>query len=113
MVFNREWYVGFGIEDGLLYRVLEAVPEKIFAKFRWKNPDLIYIGKYGIIIIEVDGSVHDRKVQKTLDRNELYINAGIKLIVLNLANIKEINKTIFQVLDCEITKIMGGQCAEH
>jgi len=66
--------------------------------------------KFGIIVIEVDGGVHDRKVQKTLDRNELYISAGIKLIVLNIADIKFANKTIFEVIDTEMTRVT---CAKH
>ena len=41
-----------------------------------KNIDLVCIDKdFGIIIVELDGAVHDLKVQKTLDRNSLYIEA--------------------------------------
>jgi very-short-patch-repair endonuclease len=99
------------LEDSLLYRVLEKVPTNISRKFRWKNPDLICVhNKFGIIVIEVDGAVHDRKVQKTLDRNELYISSGIKLIVLNIADIKFTNKTIFEVIDSEMTRVT---CAKH
>ena len=90
---------------------MENVPHSISRKFRWKNPDLMCVNnKFGIIVIEVDGAVHDRKVQKTLDRNELYISAGIKLIVLNIADIKFANKTIFEVIETEMTRVT---CAKH
>ena len=104
--FNREWYVGFGKEDGLIYRILESISYKEKDKFRWKNPDLLCISnKNGIIIIEVDGAAHDRKTEKTRERNELYINSGVKFIVLNLADIKEREQTLFEALDIEMTKI--------
>ena len=106
LVFNREWYVGFGKEDGLIYRILESISYKEKDKFRWKNPDLLCISnKNGIIIIEVDGAAHDRKTEKTRERNELYINSGVKFIVLNLADIKEREQTLFEALDIEMTKI--------
>ena len=104
--FNREWYVGFGKEDGLIYRILESISYKEKDKFRWKNPDLLCISnKNGIIIIEVDGAAHDRKTEKTRERNELYINSGVKFIVLNLADIKEREQTIYEALDDNMTKI--------
>ena len=108
--FKREWYLGFTQEDRLTM-IMECVPKG--TQFKWKNPDLLYIGKFGMIIIEVDGAVHDRKVLDTWKRNELYISNGIKLIVLNLASIKASGKTLFQTLDCDLDRILGGLCAKH
>jgi very-short-patch-repair endonuclease len=63
--------------------------------------------EFGIIIIELDGAVHDRKVQKTVERNVLFRGAGIKLIVLNIADIKEFGETLKDHLSQEMKKIVG------
>lgn len=107
--FNREWYVGFGKEDGLIYRILEDVKINEKDKFRWKNPDLLCVhNKFGIIVIEIDGSTHDHKTEKTRERNELYINSGVKFIVLNIADIKIRNQTLYSALDSEMYRVSGG-----
>ena len=110
MDFKREWYVGFDREYGNLCRISESVGKKELERFRWKNPDLLCIDKqYGIIIVELDGAIHDRKVQKTIERNELFRGAGIKLVVLNIADIKESGKTIIEKLEVEMSKIFKGK----
>lgn len=106
MNFKREWYVGFDKEYGHLCRISESVGRQELERFKWKNPDLLCIDKqYGIIIVELDGAIHDRKVQKTIQRNELFRGAGIKLIVLNIADIKECGKTIIGNLESEMLKL--------
>jgi hypothetical protein len=112
MEFKREWYVGFDKEYGYLCRIAEQVGRKEQQRFRWKNPDLLCLDrKYGLIIVELDGSIHDRKVAKTEERNELFRGAGIKLIVLNIADIRESGQTILERLECEMLKLIGnGQC---
>ena len=110
MDFKREWYVGFDREYGNLYRISESVGKQELEKFRWKNPDLLCIDRqYGVIIVELDGAIHDRKVQKTIERNELFRGAGIKLIVLNIADIKESRKTIIEQLEIEMSKLFKGK----
>ena len=110
--FYREWYVGFDKEYGNLLRITDKVGKNESRRFRWKNPDLLSFGsKYGVIIVELDGSVHDRKVAKTEERNELFRGAGIKLIVLNISDIKASEQTIEKRLECEMLKLIGnGQC---
>jgi len=112
MDFKREWYVGFEQEQNYLCRIAEEVGRNESRKFIWKNPDLLCIDrKYGLIIIELDGAVHDRKVRKTQERNKLFTGAGIKLIVLNISDIKESGKTIKEACECEMLKLIGhGQC---
>ena len=112
MDFKREWYVGFEQEQNYLCRIGEEVGRNESRKFIWKNPDLLCIDrKYGLIIIELDGAVHDRKVRKTQERNKLFTGAGIKLIVLNISDIKESGKTIKEACECEMLKLIGhGQC---
>ena len=110
MVFKREWYLGFDTNDRII-AIIDKVPKG--TKYKWKNPDLLYIGKEGLIIIEVDGKVHDRKMLKTWERNDLYKDAGAKLIVLNIEEIKSSGKSIYKTLDCRMREILGGDCAEH
>jgi hypothetical protein len=108
MNFKREWYVGFDREYGHLCRISESVGRQELERFKWKNPDLLCIDKqYGIIIVELDGAIHDRKVQKTIQRNELFRGAGIKLIVLNIADIKECKETIIGKLESEMLELIG------
>ena len=109
MDFKREWYVGFDKEYGNLCRISESVGRKELERFRWKNPDLLCVDKeYGIIIVELDGSIHDRKVQKTIERNELFRGAGIKLVVLNIADIKESGETIINSLETNMLDLIHG-----
>lgn len=106
--FKREWYVGFDREYGNLCRIAESIGKAELQRFKWKNPDLLCVSnEFGIIIIELDGAVHDRKVQKTVERNVLFRGAGIKLIVLNIADIKEFGETLKDHLSQEMKKIVG------
>ena len=110
MDFKREWYVGFDREYGNLYRISESVGRQELERFRWKNPDLLCVDKqHGVIIVELDGAIHDRKVQKTLERNELFRGAGIKLVVLNIADIKEVGETIIGRLESDMMDLIHGQ----
>ena len=74
-----------------------------------KNPDLTWIDKYGMWIIEVDGAVHDRKVEKTNQRNELFRSNNIKLIVVNLAELKELELDIYDYIDSEIWRLIKNE----
>lgn len=106
--FKREWYVGFDKEHGNLCRIAESVGKTELQRFKWKNPDLLCVSdQFGIIIVELDGAIHDRKVQKTVERNVLFRGAGIKLVVLNIADIKEFGETIQDHLAQEMKKIVG------
>jgi very-short-patch-repair endonuclease len=74
-----------------------------------KNPDLTWIDKYGMWIVEVDGAVHDRKVEKTNQRNELFRSNNIKLIVVNLAELKELELDIYDYIDNEILRLIKNE----
>ena len=107
MDFKREWYVGFDKEYGNLYRISESVGKQELSEFKWKNPDLLcFDNQHGIIIVELDGAIHDRKVQKTIERNELFRGAGIKLVVLNIADIKEVGETIIGRLESDMMDLI-------
>jgi len=60
---------------------------------------------YSVSPKEIDGKVHDRRVSQTESRNQLYKEAGIKLIVLSLSNIKERRKTVEEYLDWKMMKL--------
>ncbi|MFQ5786882.1 MAG: hypothetical protein ACE5H1_02795, partial [Thermodesulfobacteriota bacterium] len=88
-------------ELGSLDFIKETVDYKMADKYRGRIrcPDLLFIHKdYGVFVIEVDGEIHDVKVEKTRERNAQYLLAGIKLIVLNLAEIQEDKMTITDYL---------------
>ena len=48
MVFKREWYLGFDTNDRII-AIIDKVPKG--TKYKWKNPDLLYIGKEGLMIL--------------------------------------------------------------
>ena len=104
---KREPYLIFGHDDKLK-SITDTVKRNQTIKdvTTIKNPDLLWIDKYGMWIIEVDGAVHDRKVEKTIKRNELFRKNHIKLIVVNLADLKETNQNIYNYIDAEILRII-------
>ena len=109
MEFRREWYVGFNKLDGRIERILREVGNDIAKEYWWRNPDLLCIDKRrGLIIIEVDGSIHDRELVKTQRRNSQYQQAGVHLIVLNIRDIKAKGIKITDQLDWEMNKLLNG-----
>ena len=102
-----EWYLLFDKEKERFHKWCEGVTKVEAKEFIVKNPDIIMWYKTcGLIVIEVDGAVHDRKVAKTVERNRLYRDAHLKLIVINLADLKEYNKTIEEYLDQELERFL-------
>lgn len=109
MDFVREWYIGFKNEK--VGCILDKVYKGMGKRYVWRNPDLLCIHpKFGLIIIELDGKIHDINSEKTSKRNQLYRNSGIHLIVLNEADIKSRDQTIEEALDCEM---MNGFTWDH
>ena len=49
------------------------------------------------------------RYKKTLERNELFRGAGIKLVVLNIADIKEVGETIIGRLESDMMDLIHGQ----
>jgi len=107
MNFRREWFVGFDKETGTVRRIAESVAYSEVNSFKWRNPDLLYLSKSrGLIVIEIDGSIHDKKTDKTSRRNEQYVAGHIKLIVINLANVRATNRTLEEVIDWKMEKLL-------
>lgn len=104
----REPYLIFK-NDRLLCILEKLKTSQVDKSYQIKNPDLLWIDKYGTWIIEVDGSVHDRKVEKTNQRNELFLKNHIKLIVVNLSNIKYLKIDINHYIDDKISELINGR----
>ena len=102
---KREAYLIFNIDNKLI-KIKDYVTKADLNDCTAKNPDLTWIDKYGMWIIEVDAAVHDRKVEKTIQRNELFRSNNIKLIVINLADLKELQLDIYDYIDKEILRLI-------
>ena len=114
MDFKREWYVGFDKEYGYVCRITEQVGTNELRRFEWRNPDLLCIDKkIGLVIVELDGAVHDRKTERTERRNKLFRRAGIKLVVLNISNIKESGRSINEEAECQMMDLRGCGCNQE
>jgi hypothetical protein len=95
---EREWYIFIAKTNGEYGGFSSTVGEKAHISYKIKNPDLILIDKHSQtlkLVIEIDGSVHDRKFLKTEQRNEVYFMAGIPLLVIDKADIET---TIFDLV---------------
>jgi len=99
---KREWYLCF--EDEHLIKWTENPTKEDVKQYKIRNPDLLlWSKKFGLLVIEVDGAVHDRKVSKTLERNDQYRKANIKFIVANLADLKFQKQNINDYIDEQIS----------
>ena len=105
---KREAYLIFNIDNKLI-KIKDYVTKADLNDCTAKNRDLTWIDKYGMWIIEVDGAVHDRKVEKTMQRNELFRSNNIKLIVVNLAELKELELDIYDYIDNEILRLIKNE----
>lgn len=103
-VVKREHYIFFDKMSGKYMGYDSTVPNN--CKYKVRNPDLILCDKEGNIrkIIEIDGSVHDKKFFDTEQRNEEYFMANLPLVVVSKLDIKT---NIFDLVD---DKIMESIC---
>ena len=101
----REPYLLFNTNDKLK-KIKDHVTRTDLNDHYPKNPDLLWVDKYGMWILESDGSAHDYKTEKTRKRNELFRDNGINLIVCNLADLKETNQNLYNYIDVEILRII-------
>ena len=116
----REWYLIFDKHNEELQKIVGYVNKDDLGEYYTnedgyeeykitnfaRNPDLMWADKYGLWVIEVDGAVHDVKVKQTNERNELYLRNHIKLIVVNLADLKETKQNIFKYIDKQIARLI-------
>ena len=78
-------------------------PSDILQKARIRQPDIVILGDNGIkLIIEIDGTFHYNGAgkEKTKERNNMYRNAGLKFIVINIKDDTKNNcEKMFKILD--------------
>lgn len=103
---KREPYLLFNLEDELI-SIKDSVSLVASPVFKVRNPDLLWIDKYGMWIIEIDGMVHLRNSEKTEKRNKLYLKNNIKLIVVSLYELPK-NTNVYNFIDEEIKRIRNG-----
>jgi hypothetical protein len=100
-----EWYVFFDRMTGEYVKYVKAVMEN--TKYKIRNPDLILFNKETkklVMVIEIDGSVHDVHFLDTQNRNEEYFYAGIPLITVTKS---EIDTTIFDYITRKLDERLG------
>mgnify|MGYP003147517045 CR=1 FL=1 len=101
---EREWYILFDKMTGEYIGYQETFNGNI--KYKPRNPDLILIDKKTkniVLIIEIDGGVHDKKFADTEQRNEEYFLAGLPLLTINKL---EIETTIFDLVDKKVREYL-------
>lgn len=101
---EREWYILFNKMTGEYVSYQETFNGNI--KYKPRNPDLILIDKNTnkiVLIIEIDGGVHDKKFADTEERNEEYVMARLPLLTINKL---EIETTIFDLVDKKVREYL-------
>jgi hypothetical protein len=102
---EREWYIVFNKMTGEYVGFTSNALANPIYKIR--NPDLILIDKNTskiVLIIEVDGSVHDVHFADTEQRNEEYFMAGLPLLVINKL---EVDTTLIDFVNKKLRKRLG------
>lgn len=102
---EREWYIIFDKWSGSYLGYSKNIPKGFVNKVR--NPDLIIIDKKTkklLLVIEIDGSIHDKKFFDTEERNEEYFFAGVPLLVISKL---EIETSIFDLVDKRLRERLG------
>ena len=99
ILMRTEWYILFDKDTKKVVKVCETVTREEAGYYLIKNPDFCWLKDTTLNVIEVDGAVHDYHVAKTDLRNQLYRDAGINLVVLNLAEIREKGMTPIEFLE--------------
>lgn len=104
---EREWYVIFNKHTGVYMGYsAQAVVDNVNHKVR--NPDLLLIDKdinKIVLIIEIDGSVHDVHYDDTEKRNAQYEYAKLPLLVIQKS---EIETTIFDLVSRKVGEYLDN-----
>lgn len=102
---EREWHIIFDKMTGryLMYRkTSDRNPHR-----HSRNPDIIIIDKKTnklLLVIEIDGGVHDTRFSDTEERNNEYEFANVPLLVISKL---EIETTIFDLVHKRIKERLG------
>ena len=102
---EREWYVLFDRDTGKYVGFTRNPLED--TKYKVRNPDIMIISKKNkglLLCVEIDGSIHDVKVDETNERNEQYEDADIPLLPINKL---EIETTLIDLVNRKVRDYMG------
>lgn len=97
---EREWYIFFNKMTGEYLGYKDNVPNYCINKIR--NPDILLIDKKTnklLLVIEIDGGIHERKFFETENRNQDYFLAGLPLLVISKLDIET---TIFDLVNRKV-----------
>jgi len=84
-----EPYMLFSKGEDKFIDCLSHLTEKQVSKYKIHSPDVWIILEDGkFLVLELDGSIHDVKVGKTLDRNKLFERNKIDFCVVNETDLK-------------------------
>ena len=92
---RRDWFITIHRDTGKADKITAFLSKEETKNRIVHNPDIIvldYEEKKILLIIELDGSIHDTPSgqKKTRKRNEAYNDAGLQYCVLNKAEMKEL-----------------------
>ena len=69
---------------------MTGVPRGMESMFKIQHPDMvIFKSPRDFVILELDGSIHDTKTEKTEKRNQVYETNKFEYVVVNEANLKD------------------------
>jgi len=102
---EREWHIIFERMTRRFVGYNKTVSDN--PRYRSRNPDLILIDKKSgklLLVIEIDGGVHDAKIIDTCERDDDYEIAKVPLLVISKL---EIDTTIFDYVSRNIQERLG------
>lgn len=106
---KREPFLLFS-REGRLIAILESVKRSDTDKsIIIKHPDLLWINKYGMWIIEIDGGAHLGHLSRDEERNSLYTQNNIKLIVVPLYEYDMKTFDIYDFVDKKILELIRNR----
>ena len=104
-----DWYVCFDKLTGELQMSAAFLTREQVEHYKVQHPDVMVCDdEYAIsFIVELDGSIHQTKpgMRQTERRNQSYAEAGIKCIILDKADLKELGVTWQDYLDAELKEL--------
>jgi len=105
IIVRVEWYIIYDKISNKYLGYQKTIPINYLNSFR--NPDIMIIDKRTkklITCLELDGSIHTKTMfSDTEERNDLYKNLSIPLIVITKA---EIITTIYDMVYRELSKVL-------
>ena len=109
VVVKREPFLLFNCEGKLISNLEKVKKSEIDKSITIKNPDLVWYDKYGMWVIEIDGNVHLNRLSKDEERNRIYIENHIKLIVVPLYEYDMKSFDIYQYVDEKILELIRNK----